>query len=125
MGKIIESVEKNHDLTVFSVIGKIKQAEFREHVLNFLDGEPTMLALWDFTEGSVEEISSERLADGVREAKGYAESRKGGRTAFVFSKDREFGFGRMMQAYGDLEEFPFEIMVFRDVQAARQWLGVD
>ena len=51
--------------------------------------------------------------------------RKGGKSAFVFSKDVEFGLGRMFEALSEGKEgMPVEYRSFRDINEAREWLCV-
>ena len=55
----------------------------------------------------------------------FKESREGGKTAIVSPRDLEFGIGRMFDTFGEIKNVKFEIRVFRNLPAAREWLGED
>lgn len=123
MGTINRSFEKENDLTIFTVIGETNAKELIEQLELFLAGELTSLVLWDFTKGTMAKIPADGLREIVRKGKRHGVRRKGGKTALVFSKDVDFGVGRMFGIFADIMELGFETKSFRDIGSARQWLG--
>ena len=57
-------------------------------------------------------------------AKKYSGSRKEGKTAIVGPKEIDYGLGRMYQTFSELEGLPYEYMVFKELEEAKDWLGV-
>jgi len=54
----------------------------------------------------------------------HGEKLAGMRTAIVASTDLLFGFSRMYQALAELRRSPLTVEVFRTVEEAREWLGL-
>lgn len=68
------------------------------------------------------EIRRARLEERALEAKKY--SRKGGRTALVFSRKVDFGIGRMLEVIAEMEDYDYMIRSFRNAKDADKWLGI-
>ncbi len=83
---------------------------------------PTTLILWDFTNATWSGIATDELQELTRKAKKY--SRKGGKTALVFSKDIDFGIGRMLEAFAEMEAYDYEFGSFRNRKDAKEWLDI-
>ena len=125
MGHITSSIEAENDLTVVTVAGEVDAEQVLGQVISFLSGEPTQLVLWDFREGSLAGLSSADLQLLIERGAPFADSRKGGRTAIVCSKEVDYGLSRMFQIFASLRYVPFEVQVFRSTQEARKWLSVN
>jgi hypothetical protein len=65
------------------------------------------------------EISTEVIRDLARASPGAAQARR----AFVVASDLAFGLARMFEI--QRTDAPEEVRVFRDVNEARTWLGLD
>jgi hypothetical protein len=124
MGTINRTLEKEDDLTIFTVIGETTAEALIEQLEPFMAGEPTSLVLWNLTEGTMANISADGFRQVVAKVKPNAFRRKGGKTALVFSKDVDYGLGRMVEVFTGVAEMGFETKSFRDVASARQWLGI-
>jgi len=74
----------------------------------------------------VEEIqgSSSSLEHNIQIDCANSEKLAGMRTAIVAGTDLLFGFSRMYQAFSELRESPLTVEVFRTVEEAREWLGL-
>ena len=86
----------------------------------YYQGKPTKRILWDLSNATWASITSDDLKRTVAKAKKY--SRKGGKTALVFSKDIDFGIGRMLEVFGEIEGYDYVFGSFRDKEEARKWL---
>ena len=123
MSKIETSIDYRLDLTVHTVFGDLTSQEILDKLETYYQGRPTTLILWDFTNATWSGISSNELHNTVMKAKKY--SRPGGKTALVFSKDADFGIGRMLEALAAIEDYDYKFGSFRSIKDAEKWLGGD
>jgi len=115
-------VDSKNDLTIHKCSGSLTEEGLINTIHSLYDGTPTLNIVWDFSDASVEGISSSfvrRLAKEVRE---LGAIRPGGKSAVVAPKDLIFGLARMFQIMTDEKGFPFTIKVFRSFDEAMQWL---
>ncbi|MHC4718227.1 MAG: hypothetical protein ACYS5V_14740 [Planctomycetota bacterium] len=124
MGTITTSFDREHDLTVHTVTGQVAADQILEQLGRYAAAGGTKLVLWDLTAGTLAAIPGEGLRDVLRKAGEYGRQRTRGKTAVAVSRDIDFGLGRMLEVFSELEESPREIKCFRGVDAAREWLGV-
>ncbi len=82
-----------------------------------------MRVLWDCRESHIANFSAAELTGLVKYNADHQESRGGGRSAIVVSRDADYGVGRMFQSYA--EQLPWETMLFRDLNSAMRWLAKD
>jgi hypothetical protein len=120
--RITSSRDHRADLTIVTVEGAVGADQVRERIVGFLTGEPTLLVLWDIRHGSLAEISTDDIRMLVSAGEPHAHRRRGGFTAIVCGRDVDFGLSRMFGTVAELQHIPFEIQVFRDVDAAMRWL---
>ena len=85
----------------------------------------TPLTLWDFSDANIAAITADDIANLAQHASQLAEIRREGRTAIVFNDDFDFGLGRMFETYLEMTGLPLEVKLFRQLDKARQWLGID
>ena len=123
MPKIETSIDYQLDLTVHTVSGNVTAQEILDKLDIYYQDKPTSLILWDFTNATWSGISSNELHKTVVKAKKY--SRPGGKTALVFSKDSDFGIGRMLEALAEIEDYDYEFRSFRRLKDAYKWLTGD
>jgi hypothetical protein len=123
MAKITKSYESDIDLTVFTVVGEITFDEVWDQTrIFYLSGKPSKLALWDFTSGTVEPISSQQMNDLAKRTMKISARIEGGKGAFLVPKDIDYGMTRVFQVFSEEEGFPLEVEIFRDMNAAQKWL---
>jgi putative salt-induced outer membrane protein YdiY len=122
MAEIETSIDYQLDLTFHTVSGNLTSQKLLDKLETYYQGRPTQLILWDFMNATWSGITTDELKDIIRKAKKY--SRKGGKTAFVFSRDADFGIGRMVEAYAEIEGYDYEFGNFRDRKDAEKWLGI-
>ncbi len=122
MSPIETSINRELDLTVHTVSGNVTPQEYFNKIETYYQGKPTTLVLWDCTTATGEKFTADELRDFLRIIKKY--SRKGGKTALVFSMDVDFGIGRMLGSLAQIESYDFEVEAFRRIEDAKKWLGL-
>lgn len=121
MAEIKTSIDYQLDLTVHTVTGSLLASEILAKLETYYRGKPTALILWDFLNATLSEISSEELLRTIKKAKVF--SRKGGKTALVFSQEVDFGIGRMLEVLAQMEGYDYVFSSFRSINQALEWLG--
>ncbi len=122
MAKIKTSIDYQKDLTVNIISGELTIQEILDKFENYYEGETTKQILCDFTNADWSNIPSHEFRNGISKLKKF--SRKGGKTALVFAKDVDFGIGRMVEVFADIEEYDFKFKSFMDKEDAYEWLGI-
>ncbi len=109
-------------LTVLVVTGPVSPEELRNRAVEFVRYHPTPLALWDFGQAEFSTVSSNDIRSVFDAARPFAENRRSGKTALLFSSALGYGMGRMSEAIAEHREFPYTFRSFWDREAAMQWL---
>ncbi|MEJ2657590.1 MAG: hypothetical protein P8012_10390 [Desulfobacterales bacterium] len=122
---ITTKTDHEKQLTIHTVSGDPFFEEGMEVFKAFYEKHPTKNLLWDLRNASLHNLSSKDLEAYVDYSKRHSEARTGGKTAFVVSKDLEFGMLRMVDAFSEFAKIPFKIMTFRSIDEAFQWLEED
>ena len=125
MGSINAITDKTQNLTIVTATGQLTADDLINWVRHYYAGNVTRFILWDLTRANLSAISFEEVAAHAKSFNRLADSRPGGRSAFVFGSDLEYGLGRMCQALSEIENVPIEFQTFRDIDEARQWLGLN
>ena len=113
-------------LVVHTVTGELQEAEFRAAVVALYDLDPPpLLSLWDFSDASVHQYDLNRTQTILADLVGKVSGRKGGRTAAVAPSDHTFASGRQYATLAEGFNLPFEHEVFRSIEEAYAWLGVN
>lgn len=116
--------DRNKDFTHFVALGQVTFPELRAIIQDFYENGPTAKVLFDFTRSNFEGLSAEtvnRLAI-LRERMGGR--RVDGKTALVASRNATYGLLRMFGTMSESDEYPYEVRVFREIGAAREWLRI-
>jgi len=124
MAKIETVVDFQNDLSVFTVNGELIADEIVERVEEFYTKHPTKLVLWIMDNVNLSAITNTGIERIIRTTKKHTGKRKEGKTAIVGSKDVEYGLARVYEAYTGFENLPYEYKVFKEVNKAKEWLGV-
>ena len=124
MATIETIVDSQNDLSVFTVNGKLTADEIIERVEEYYITHPTKLVLWIMGDVDLSAITREGIERIIQTAKKNTGKRKEGKTAIVGSKDIEYGLARMYEAYTGFENLPYEYKIFKDVDEAKEWLGI-
>jgi hypothetical protein len=124
MATIETIVDSQNDLSVFTVNGELTTDKVIERVEEYYTKHPTKLVLWIMGDVDLSAITSEGIERIIQIAKKNTGKRKEGKTAIVGPKDIEYGLARMYEAYTGFENLPYEYKIFKDVDEAKEWLGV-
>jgi len=119
---ITSHVDRSKDLTTFKLTGVLSFDMAYPVIKAFYAGDPTRHVLWDLTETTDVQLTSEEVFDLVRFKPRYEGKRAPGKTAFVAQKDVLFGLSRMFEIQSSIQDAPYAIMVFRSLYEAYQWL---
>lgn len=119
---ISRSADHGGDTTVFTVTGEVDASQVLGAIVAFLRTAPTPYVIWDFRNGSLRRMASSDLRMIINRAGPLTGVRAGGRTAIICATDVDFGLSRMFQTFALLNDIPFEIHVFREMDAAEAWL---
>ncbi len=122
MAKITKSYKSDVDQTIFTVIGETTFDEIWDQTRVFFVGKPSKFALWDFTSGTVANISSQEMEEIAKKGGEISAKIEGGKAAILAPKDLDYGITRIFQVFSELRKFPLEIEIFRDMDAAKKWL---
>lgn len=124
MEGIEKSVSMEESLTVYTARGTISGEEVKDVIMDFYEHGPiTRNVLWDLTLAVLTGLSTEDIRSISHVPRKSLELREGGKTAIVAPDDLAFGLSRMYQSNPLPEDLPFEIQVFRESEAAHQWLA--
>lgn len=124
MRKIETKLCEEKNLTIHTVLGPLDLKDVSEELDRYYSGYITKLTLWDLTREGQHLWQKEHIIALVKKMKDHSYLREGGKTAIVVYKDLDFGLSRMVQTYADIQNIAFEIAVFRDIDKAKEWLGV-
>jgi hypothetical protein len=112
------------ELTVFTAHGLIDADTILEELRDYYGGQPTLHSLWDFSKADVTTISSDDISSLAHYIKQHIANRRGGKAALVFSKDLDFGLGRMIDAQLEIEGSPVAMSSFKSRADALKWLEI-
>ena len=118
---ITSYIDKARDLTVFTVTGVINFDDALPVVKAFYEGVPTKNVLWDLSETTDEQFTSQEVEAIASFGKRYEAERASGKTAFIAQKDILFGLSRMFEIQSVLKQSPHSVMVFRKKDEAFEW----
>ncbi|MBE0583276.1 MAG: hypothetical protein IH612_05870 [Desulfofustis sp.] len=123
--KLIERhTYSRHKLTIFNAQGTISAGNILEELQDYYAGQPTLNSLWDFSEADVTGISADDISSLARYIRQRIKDRQGGKSALVFSKDLDFGLGRMIDAQLEIEGSPVAMSSFKNKSDALRWLEI-
>ena len=112
------------ELTVHKVTGDI-DARRLFNILKILQETATRLVLWDLREASNIASSSTVETESITARLKDIPVLSGGKAAFVFASETDYGMGRMYEAYAKMENLSFELAMFQSITEAESWLQVE
>jgi len=123
MAPIETSIDYPNDLTIHTVKGYVNAEEIIQRIEEYNAGKVTLRAIWDFSDASIEDSSSEKLRSVLAAAGKYNEARKGGKAALVATEAFLFGLERMYGILTEIRDSPVEHRAFRNMEDAKEWIG--
>jgi hypothetical protein len=124
MASIETSRDYENDLTINTVMGPVTGDEIVRRIVEYHTGEPTKLAIWDFSSADLTRLDIELLKPLAETGKEGYRRRPGRKTALVVPSDLAYGMALMWSALIELEDLPVENRAFRSMKEAKEWLGI-
>lgn len=122
-------VDKAKSLTIFVMIGEPNLDEIHNAIRSFWEAhELTVSALWDVRHAKLNNLKSsdvEKVAAIIGQYAHRFEERKAGKTAVVASSDLQYGLSRILGTFYEIEDFPTQLKILRDMDEAMEWLDHD
>jgi hypothetical protein len=109
------------ELTVHKVTGDIDIHRLVS-TLKILQETATRLVLWDLREATNIGSSSTAKVESITPRLKDIPVLPGGKAAFVFASETDYGMGRMYEAYAKMENLSFELAMFQSLSEAETWL---
>lgn len=122
MAEISLKTNRESDLTVITIKGVLNQHDLPNTLVDYFANEPTLNTIYDSTDGDWSNNPTEYYLNMIRLGKAY--TRKGARSAMVFSNPVDYGIGRMIESHCELEGYENELACFRTLEQAEIWLSL-
>lgn len=116
-------IDETKKLTVFKATGVLRYDEIISTVKSFYESKPTENVLWDLSEITETQLTSEQVETIAGFDLRYEGTRPKGKTALVAPKDEVFGLSRMFGTLSEVQDIPFHLNIFREIEQAYQWLS--
>ena len=116
-------IDETNKLTVFKATGVLRYDEIISAVKSFYEGQPTENVLWDLSDITEIQLTSEQVESIVSLSKRFNSARSKGKTAFVAQNDLVYGLSRMFNTLGEISGAPFQRWAFRSMEEAYQWFS--
>ncbi|MDH5300574.1 MAG: hypothetical protein OEW58_04355 [Gammaproteobacteria bacterium] len=117
---------KDDDLMLATVVGEVNFQEIGQAIFNMLKDpnfRQDINIIWDATQAKINMNDPNKTAmfELTSKLSQFSEQRGYGKTALVVSSNLYFGLARQFQNY--MAETPRSVHVFKDMDAAKTWLG--
>jgi hypothetical protein len=110
-------------ITAFAVGPQAGPADVIDAFAAFMSSGPTPLVLWDLRAASIGRFTGVQLQQMVEGLLTFSNAeRQVGRSAFVTSREVDYGVVRMLTTQAELGGYPVKMRVYRDLSVARAWL---
>ena len=116
-------IDETKKLTIFKPIDVLQYDEVISAVKSFYEGQPTENVLWDLTDITRIQLTSEQVETIASFSLRSDGTRPKGKTAFVATEDVAFGLSRMFGTLSEVKEVPIQVSIFRSMEKAYQWLS--
>ena len=117
------SIETENDYTVFKVTGEVTANDIVIKLSQFLNGDPTEKAIWDFTQTKKVKISTPEIRGIVESIAKFSNDEKARKVGLVGSGNVNIGLGKLFTAFAQMAKVPNHYKVFRQMDHAIQWLN--
>lgn len=112
--------DMTRDLVVFRVVGELAAGELGKVLEQYYTGPVCKRCLFDLSEGTWSSIPVAHFQSGLERFGRFGG--QGGRSAFVFGNDADFGIGRLIESRLALKNYEKPIECFRDLDEAYRWI---
>ncbi|MBL0713812.1 MAG: hypothetical protein JJV98_08930 [Desulfosarcina sp.] len=118
--------DRSKDMTLFTVRGTVTLAELTEVLNAYGKTGPTRSELYDMRALEGERLSRDEIDALASYIKRFTPTTRptDSRTAIVVTEDVDYGIARMIALVTE-DEVPFRVEVFRTIEAAEDWIGVN
>jgi hypothetical protein len=122
---VIENhITENRELAIQTCVGTISVDDILQAAKALHEGGAPKNCIWDFREADVAEMQTDHVESLARTIKQVIPDEAAGKTAIVVGGDLGFGLGRVYEAYAGIVNQPEDIMVFRTIEDAHEWMKV-
>jgi hypothetical protein len=126
---ITSQIDKTKNLTIYTLTEELALDEIHSAIKSFWEAhELTMKALWDVRLAKLNNLKSSDMENVAAIIGQYAhrfEERNAGKTAVVAPTDLQYGLSRILGTFYEIEDFPTQLKIFRDMDEAITWLDQD
>lgn len=116
------SIERKDAHTIFKVTGEVTARDIVLYSAQYMAGEQTATAMWDFTRAAKVSIATEELKGIADILKKFPQDGKVRKVALVSSKNINIGLGKLYAAFAQMVGLPYKYKVFRNTTQAMRWL---
>ena len=116
-------LDETKKLTIFKATGVFQYDEIISAVKSFYEDEPTENVLWDLTDITEVQLTSEQIETIANSSLRSDGTRPKGKTALVAAEDEPFGISRMFGMLSEVKKVPIQVNIFRSMEEAYQWLS--
>ena len=113
------------ELAVFTVEGALSVYEVIDTLNTYYPNLVKKHIIWDFTNGDLSDMAIADFEMIAKVAKKIMTPSKERKTAFVASRDLEYGLMRMYSVFGELKLTPTNYSVFKSLAEAKAWIDDD
>jgi hypothetical protein len=122
VGETMIAIKKDGICTIFKVTEEVTANEILIQLTQYMGGEPTDNAIWDFSDAAKIKISTLEMKGIADSLKKLSSDDRPRRVALVGSKTINIGLGKLFAAFAQMAGLPNTYKVFRDIDNAEQWL---
>lgn len=121
----VEIIKKlNLDLTIVIVTGILSKEKMLASQSSYYAAKPTRSILCDLTKATWCNMNSGHILDAITKAQQFGQIRKGCKTAVVVGSEHDFNITQMFASAASEIEYGPEIMVFKNLITASNWLNI-
>jgi hypothetical protein len=124
MAVIRTRIDQDIQLTTRTVEGSVNLDDFLMDMDSAADQVPTRLILWDCRQADLSGMSNDDIHVLAESVQPNMVKRSDCKIAVVVSSDLDYGLSRVYEALVHTDPANTSFMVFRNMQKAREWLGI-
>lgn len=119
----IESkVSRIKQLTTYTVTGEVTLEEILNEVEIFYQDDPTENVLWNFLKADLWRLNAKGAEQISSFPRRYDPDNRRKKTAIVAQDEHIYQLSGWFKQYGEIDELPFDVKIFRTLEEAYFWL---